>query len=132
MHVAHVACIERLIEEEEEEERKRHLQDLVLASHLALVNSHFASEAQRDPVSKKNAKPPTDSEIASYNRDLKKTQDSIMEMVTSRAEYIRGVGYADLFDLPEPEKPRVKTREEIAHEGMSAARRALASLKVSE
>lgn len=89
------------------------MQEVVLGSHLALMNVYMALEADKDPVPKKNAKAPSDSDVNEYNRGLQRTRERVRDMAASPLAYIRATGYHDVFGV-EPEQ--LKSAEEIRRE----------------
>ena len=101
--------------------------EMVLASHLALVNVTLALDASKDSQDPDAKEPPKSVQRRHY-REYQKFRDWVAEMRSNPAEYIKTVGYAELFGIEPPEKPKQKTVAERVAEGKAAARRAVRSI----
>lgn len=104
------------------------MREMVMFSHLQLVNETLALEASEKMLPKKKQKEPTDIEIMRINQDISKFKRFVNTMRSSPLEYARSTGYHELFGLEPPEKEKPKSPEEVLEAGMAAARRTLASL----
>jgi hypothetical protein len=104
------------------------MRELVLLSHLQLVNETLALEANEKLIPKKKQKEPSPAEIQRANREIAEFKRHVYTMRSSPLEYARNTGYHDLFDLEPPGKREEKDPETVIRRGMEAARRTLRSM----